>query len=160
MQAAPVALADAPEALRGSSPQHAAPVDRGGIAAAVVGNAPEFYDFLTCSFFALYIGRTFFPSGNALAGMRLSLATFGIGFFTRPLGGVLVGAYADRAGRRPALMLTIFLMAIGTLALSILLAKEQLGERQSKESFCRLHAKEKPRARPSWKRTWRVPTEM
>jgi len=127
MQTSPLALADAPEALRGSWPRRAAPIDRRGIAAAVVGNALEFYDFLTYSFFAVYIGRAFFPSGNALASLLLSLATFGIGFFTRPLGGVLIGAYADRAGRRPALMLTIFLMAIGTLALAVTPSYDRIG---------------------------------
>jgi MFS family permease len=83
----------------------------------VAGNALEFYDFLTYSTFALYIGRTFFPTGNAFASLLLTLATFGVGFFTRPLGGVLIGAYADRAGRRPAMLLSISLMTVGTLAL-------------------------------------------
>jgi len=87
------------------------------IAATVAGNALEFYDFLTYSAFAVYIGKTFFPAGSALASLLLSLATFGVGFVTRPLGGVLIGAYADRAGRRPALVLTISLMAVGTAGL-------------------------------------------
>ena len=92
-------------------------LDRRAIAATVAGNALEFYDFLSYSFFAVYIGKAFFPSGNALTSLLLSLATFGVGFFTRPLGGLLIGAYADRAGRRPALVVSISLMAGGTLAL-------------------------------------------
>jgi MFS family permease len=92
-------------------------LDRWAVAATVAGNALEFYDFLTYSTFAVYIGHAFFPSGNAFASLLLTLATFGVGFFTRPLGGLLIGAYADRAGRRPAMMLTISLMAIGTLGL-------------------------------------------
>ncbi len=87
------------------------------IAATVAGNALEFYDFLAYSTFATYIGRAFFPASNGLANLLLTLATFGVGFVTRPLGGLLIGAYADRAGRRPALTLTIALMTIGTLAL-------------------------------------------
>jgi len=87
------------------------------VAATVAGNALEFYDFLSYSAFAVYIGKAFFPTGNAFASLLLSLATFGVGFVTRPLGGVVIGAYADRAGRRPALVLTISLMALGTAAL-------------------------------------------
>ncbi|HEX4596906.1 MAG TPA: MFS transporter [Burkholderiaceae bacterium] len=93
-------------------------LDRWAVAATVAGNALEFYDFLTYSFFAVYIGRAFFPSGSEFVSLLLSLATFGVGFVTRPLGGLLIGAYADRAGRRPALMLAIGLMAVGTLALA------------------------------------------
>ncbi len=89
------------------------------IAATVAGNALEFYDFLTYSAFAVYIGRAYFPAGDPLVNLLLSLATFGVGFVTRPLGGVLIGAYADRAGRRPAMLLTISLMAAGTAALVV-----------------------------------------
>ena len=94
-------------------------LDRWAIAATVAGNALEFYDFLAYTFFAVYIGRAFFPTGQDFASLLLSLATFGVGFVTRPLGGVLIGTYADRAGRRPALMLTIGLMAVGTLAIAV-----------------------------------------
>jgi MFS family permease len=87
------------------------------VAATVAGNALEFYDFLTYATFAVYIGKAFFPAGDPFANLLLSLATFGVGFLTRPLGGLLIGAYADRAGRRPALTLTIALMSVGTLAL-------------------------------------------
>lgn len=97
---------------------HARPrLDRWGVAATVLGNALEFYDFLAYAAFSVYIGRAFFPGGSALTSLLLSLATFGVGFFTRPLGAVLIGAYADRAGRRPALMITIALMTVGTLGL-------------------------------------------
>ena len=92
---------------------------RGAIAATVAGNALEFYDFLAYSTFAVYISHAFFPTGNAFVSLLLTLAAFGVGFLTRPLGGLLIGAYADRAGRRPALMLTISLMAFGTLALAL-----------------------------------------
>jgi MFS family permease len=92
-------------------------LNRWSVAAVVAGNALEFYDFLLYATFAVYIGHVFFPSGNALVSLLLSLATFGIGFLTRPLGGLLIGAYADRIGRRPALMLTIILMTLGTLGL-------------------------------------------
>lgn len=89
------------------------------VAAATVGNALEFYDFITYAFFSIQIGHAFFPSHDAYASLMLSLATFGAGFVTRPIGGVIIGAYSDRVGRRPAMMLSFTLMgaAIVTLAL-------------------------------------------
>jgi len=80
------------------------------VAAVVVGNALEFYDFLTYAFFAIYIGQTFFPSENATSSLLLSLATFGAGFITRPIGGVVIGSLGDRIGRRPAMFLSFSLM--------------------------------------------------
>ena len=80
----------------------------------MAGNALEFYDFLAYSTFAVYIGHAFFPADNAYASLLLTLATFGVGFFAT-LGGLLIGAYADRAGRRPAMLLTISLTH-GTLS--------------------------------------------
>ncbi len=107
-------------AVADSGPGVARPVlNRWAVAAIVAGNALEFYDFLLYATFAVYIGHAFFPTGSALASLLLSLATFGVGFVTRPLGGLLIGAYADRAGRRPALMLTIALMTVGTLGLAV-----------------------------------------
>ena len=90
---------------------------RGALFATLAGNTLEFYDFLTYSFFAVYVGRAFFPTDSEFASLLLSVATFGIGFLTRPLGGIWIGAYADRAGRRPALLLTMVLMTVGTLGL-------------------------------------------
>ena len=89
------------------------------IAAATIGNALEFYDFITYAFFALQIGRTFFPSQSAYASLMLSLATFGAGFVTRPLGGLLIGAYSDRAGRRAAMMLSFTMMGAAIVALAL-----------------------------------------
>ena len=102
-------------------------LDRWGLAATVSGNALEFYDFIAYSTFAVYIGRNFFPAADALASLLLSLATFGIGFLTRPLGALLIGAYADRAGRRPALLLTIGLMTSGTVALVLTPSYARIG---------------------------------
>src|SRR6266850_2165100 len=86
------------------------------VAATVAGNALEFYDFVTYAFFAVYIGKTFFPASTPLGSLLLSVAVFGVGFVSRPLGGVLIGAFADRAGRKPAMLLTMGLVIIGTLA--------------------------------------------
>ncbi len=88
--------------------------------AVTIGNMLEFYDFITYSFFAIQIGHTFFPAGGEFGSLMLSLATFGAGFITRPIGGIVIGSYSDRAGRRPAMILSFALMgcAIITLALT------------------------------------------
>ena len=80
------------------------------VAAATLGNALEFYDFITYAFFAIQIGHAFFPSHNAYASLMLSLVTFGAGFLTRPVGALVIGGFADRVGRRPAMMLCFTLM--------------------------------------------------
>jgi MHS family citrate/tricarballylate:H+ symporter-like MFS transporter len=87
---------------------------------ATIGNMLEFYDFITYSFFAIQIGHTFFPAHSEYGSLMLSLATFGAGFVTRPIGGIVLGIYSDRVGRRPAMLLSFALMggAILTLALT------------------------------------------
>jgi MHS family citrate/tricarballylate:H+ symporter-like MFS transporter len=97
------------------------------IAAVLLGNGLEFYDFLAYSFFALQIGRTFFPSQNPLSSLLLSLATFGAGFLTRPIGALLIGRYADRVGRRPAMMLTFVLMGIAILGVAFTPSFQSIG---------------------------------
>ena len=97
------------------------------VAATVAGNALEFYDFVTYAFFAVYIGKTFFPASTPLGSLLLSVAVFGVGFFARPVGGVLIGAFADRAGRRPAMLLTIALITLGTLGLALTPSYENIG---------------------------------
>jgi MFS family permease len=90
------------------------------IAAVTLGNALEFYDFLTYSFFAIEIGRTLFPAAGAYGSLMLSLATFGAGFLTRPLGALVIGAYADRAGRRPAMLLSFLLIGASILLMALI----------------------------------------
>lgn len=106
-----------PGSTAADAPEDAA-ISRKAVAAAVAGNALEFYDFVIYAYFAVYIGRTFFPVGGEFGSLMLALATFGVGFFTRPLGGVLIGAFADRVGRKPAMMLTVALITFGTLGLA------------------------------------------
>jgi MFS transporter, MHS family, citrate/tricarballylate:H+ symporter len=87
--------------------------------AAVAGNALEFYDFTTYSFFAVQIGHALFPGRTAFENLMLSLAGFGAGFVSRPLGGIVIGAYGDRAGRKPAMLLAFLLMGIGVVGLAL-----------------------------------------
>ncbi|MGO4328458.1 MFS transporter [Cupriavidus sp. 2TAF22] len=84
----------------------------------VSGNFLEMYDFMVYGFYAAAIAKTFFPSGNEFASLMLSLATFGAGFLMRPLGAIVLGAYIDHHGRRKGLILTLVLMALGTLLIA------------------------------------------
>ena len=82
------------------------------------GNFLEMYDFMVFGYYAAAIGRTFFPTGNAIGSLLLALTTFGAGFLMRPLGALVLGAYVDRIGVRRGLVVTLGLMAIGTLTLA------------------------------------------
>ena len=84
-----------------------------------LGNALEFYDFLIFTFFAVEIGRTFFPATDPQTSLLAALATFGAGFLTRPLGGLVIGVLGDRLGRRPMMLLSFAL--IGTASLGVAL---------------------------------------
>jgi MFS family permease len=90
------------------------------IAAATIGNALEFYDFLTYAFFSIQIGHAFFPAQSAYGSLMLSLATFGAGFVTRPIGAIVIGAYSDRVGRRPAMMLCFILIGCSIVAMALI----------------------------------------
>ena len=89
------------------------------IAGVVAGNALEFYDFLTFSFFATDIGRAFFPSNDPNASLLAALATFGAGFLTRPVGAFVLGRLGDRVGRKPAMLLCFGLMGLAIAGLAI-----------------------------------------
>ncbi len=82
------------------------------IVAAVIGNALEWYDFIVFGFLAVVISRLFFPADSEYSSLLMATATFGVGFFMRPVGGVLLGIYADRKGRKAALQLIIAMMTV------------------------------------------------
>ena len=86
---------------------------------ASIGNVLEWYDFGVYGFFAATIGAKFFAAGDSVAALLSAFAVFGIGFVARPLGGIVVGFNADKHGRRPAMMITIMMMALGTLMIGI-----------------------------------------
>ena len=89
------------------------------IVAAVIGNALEWYDFTVFGFMTVVIAKLFFPSQNDYSSILLTTATFGVAFVMRPVGGIVLGLYADRAGRKAALTLVIGLMTLGILLLAI-----------------------------------------
>ncbi|WP_373376919.1 MFS transporter [Cupriavidus nantongensis] len=122
----------APTSAPYTPPTQAAPAiqpsqRRRAIIATVIGNGLEWFDFTVYSFFAVIIARLFFPTGNDLSSLLLAVATFGVGFFMRPVGGIVLGVYADRVGRKAALSLTILLMAVGTTLIGIAPTYDQIG---------------------------------
>ena len=90
----------------------------GAVLRVASGNFLEMYDFIVYGYYATYIAKTFFPTGNEFASLMLSLMTFGVGYLMRPIGAVVLGAYIDRVGRRQGLIVTLGLMAIGTLTIA------------------------------------------
>ena len=103
---------DAPVTLSGAAIRRA-------VLASVIGNGLEWFDFLSYAYFASIISRVFFPAGDRTASLLLTLGVFAVGFVVRPLGGLVLGLYADRYGRRKALSLLIVMMAAGTLLVGL-----------------------------------------
>ena len=100
-------------------PQSTAAAARQAVWAASIGNVLEWYDFSVYGFFAALIGRNFFPTGDDVTELLASFAAFGVGFLARPLGGIVIGRLGDVKGRKTALLLSIFLMAGGTLMIGV-----------------------------------------
>jgi metabolite-proton symporter len=92
-----------------------------------VGNFLEMYDFMVFGYYATAIGRAFFPNRSEYASLMLSLMTFGTGYLMRPLGALLLGAYIDHHGRRKGLLVTLGLMAIGTVSIGCMPGYRTLG---------------------------------
>lgn len=84
------------------------------IAAAMVGNTLEFYCLFIYGFLAITIAKVFFPAQTELMSLLIAVATFGASYVMRPLGAVLLGSYSDRRGRKAGMMMTIWIMGIGT----------------------------------------------
>jgi MFS family permease len=97
------------------------------VAAVTIGNALEFYDFTVYGYFSLQIGQAFFPSHSAYGSLMLSLATFGAGFLLRPFGALVIGNYADKAGRRPAMMICLIMIGFSTIAMAAIPAYASIG---------------------------------
>jgi len=108
-----------------------APADAGrrirAIVASSAGNLVEWYDFYAYSFTALYFAAAFFPHGDPTAKLLGAAAVFAVGFFMRPIGGWFFGRYADRRGRKAAMLLSVLLMCAGSLAIAILPTYGQVG---------------------------------
>jgi len=92
-----------------------------------LGNLVEWYDWYIYSFFSLYFAATFFPKGNQTVQLLSTAAIFAIGFLMRPIGGWLMGTYADKKGRKAALTFSVLLMSIGSLIIAIVPGYKQIG---------------------------------
>ncbi|KJC54928.1 major facilitator transporter [Bradyrhizobium sp. LTSPM299] len=100
---------------------------RRAISAAAIGNLLEWYDFGVYAYLAGLIATKFFPNSDPTASLLAAFAAYGVGFLARPLGGIVIGRLGDTKGRKAALLLTIFLMALGTVGLGVLPSYEAIG---------------------------------
>ena len=89
------------------------------IVAAMIGNVLEWFDFVVYGFFAMTIAEVFFPAHDPTVSMLITFGAFGLAYFVRPLGAIVVGSYTDRAGRKAGLLLSIGLMMIGTTLMAL-----------------------------------------
>lgn len=105
--------------------RHRLPVRK--LVAASIGNAIEWYDWTIYATFSIYFATSFFPKGDDALAQLNTAATYALAFFFRPLGGYLLGRFADLRGRRPAMILTIVLMAGGSLLIAMLPTFGQVG---------------------------------
>ena len=103
------------------------PRARRAVAAAVIGNVLEWYDFAVYAYMATIIAKKFFPASDEVTSLLSTFAAFGIGFVMRPLGGILIGRLGDTKGRKTALLVTIALMAIGTVLIGLIPSYESIG---------------------------------
>lgn len=97
------------------------------IVATSIGNALEWYDISIYAYFAVYLSKAFFPANDPTTSLLLTFGTFGLSFLIRPIGGVVLGVYADRHGRKASLMVSIVLMTLGTLVLALMPGYSTIG---------------------------------
>ena len=91
------------------------------------GNFLEMFDFFLYGFYAKYIAGAFFPADSEFASLMLTLVIFGAGFLMRPLGAIFLGAYVDRVGRRKGLIVTLAIMAAGTVLIAFVPGYQTIG---------------------------------
>ncbi|WJR79468.1 MFS transporter [Bradyrhizobium sp. NP1] len=97
------------------------------IVATSLGNALEWFDISVYGYFAVYVSKAFFPANDPTTSLLLTFGTFGLSFLIRPIGGVMLGAYADRHGRKASLMVSIAMMTVGTLAVALMPTYASIG---------------------------------
>ena len=97
------------------------------IVATSIGTALEWYDITIYGYFAIYVSKAFFPNDDPRTSLLLTFGTFGLAYLARPIGGVILGAYADRHGRKASLLISIVLMTLGTLAVAVMPTFETIG---------------------------------
>ena len=108
----------------GTSEKHVTPRT---IVAASSGNVLEWYDFTSYSFLAPILGQVFFPSDNTVSSLLSAFAVLAVGYLARPLGSVIFGHVGDRFGRKPAMMVSVILMGLGSFMIAVLPTPAQIG---------------------------------
>src|SRR6476646_4346540 len=91
------------------------------------GKFLEMFDFFLFGFYASHIAKAFFPTGDELSSLLFTFATFGAGFLMRPLGAIVLGAYVDQVGRRQGLIVTLSIMAMGTILIAFVPSYATIG---------------------------------
>lgn len=109
------------------SPQAVTPNLYKTLFATCIGNALEWFDIAVYGFFASYIAHAFFPTQDPSVSLLLTFGSFGVSFLIRPLGAVVLGAYADRVGRKKALLMSINLMMLGGLMITVMPSYASIG---------------------------------
>src|ERR1700749_2674006 len=97
------------------------------VVATSLGNALEWFDISVYAYFAVYLSRAFFPADDPTTSLLLTFGSFALTFLARPVGGILLGTYADRYGRKASLLLSIVMMTFGTLAVGCMPTYAQIG---------------------------------
>ncbi len=99
----------------------------GAVLRVTSGNFLEQFDFFLFGFYATYISKAFFPASSDFASLMLTFAVFGAGFLMRPLGAIILGAYIDEVGRRKGLIVTLGIMACGTVLIAFVPGYASIG---------------------------------
>jgi len=97
------------------------------VVATSLGNALEWFDISVYAYFAVYLAKAFFPTDDPTTSLLLTFGTFALTFLARPIGGILLGTYADRYGRKASLLLSIAMMTVGTLAVGCMPTFDKIG---------------------------------
>src|ERR1700749_3643616 len=97
------------------------------VVATSLGNALEWFDISVYAYFAVYLSKAFFPAADSTTSLLLTFGTFALTFLARPIGGLMLGTYADRHGRKASLLLSITMMTCGTLAVGCMPSFGQIG---------------------------------
>lgn len=110
---------------------------RRAAAAAFIGTMIEWYDFyIYATAAALVFGALFFPSDDKLFSTMAAFGTFAVGFFARPLGGIVFGHIGDRIGRKKSLIITLLMMGVVTVCIGLLPTYAQIARRRRYSLFC------------------------
>lgn len=97
------------------------------ILAGSIGNLIEWYDWFVYSSFSIYFAPSFFPNGSLTVQLLNTAAIFALGFFVRPIGGIVIGTYADKNGRKEALTISVLLMSFGSLMIALTPSYQTIG---------------------------------